>query len=50
MNYVDNLSLRTNLLTYALTLLFMPLTLLTDILLSKDKIRGLYIQVKEDTA
>ena len=27
----------------------MPITLLTDILLSKDKVRDLYIELKEDT-
>ena len=35
---------------HTLTLLSLPLTLLSDILLSKDKVRGVYIELKEDVA
>ena len=45
----SNCSVLTTLSSYTSTLLSMPITLLTDILLSKDKVRGLYIKLKEDT-
>ena len=49
MNYGGNCSIITTLSLHTLTLSSMPITLLTDILLSKDKVRDLYIELKEDT-
>ena len=48
MNYGGNCSLLTTLLSHTPTLLSMSLTLFSDILLSNDKVRGLYIELKED--
>ena len=50
MNCGENWSLLTTLSTHALNVLSIPFTLLPDISLSKEKVIGLYRELKEDTA